>query len=163
MWRAIWRPCAGRGARRSFITAEEQGSFPEKRMTNQRYSVFPSADRDAEEAKALPDTPQTRAPAYRLAFEDLDFLHRERLRPVRLLLELMKPELTMGDAGVNSTVVLFGGARVPDPESAANARTKTLAGLSRYYEEARDRKSTRLNSSHVAISYAVFCLKKKTE
>src|SRR5437870_10920343 len=27
--------------------------------------------------------------------------------------------------------------------------------------EARDRKSTRLNSSHVAISYAVFCLKKK--
>src|SRR5437870_13870515 len=26
---------------------------------------------------------------------------------------------------------------------------------------ARDRKSTRLNSSHVAISYAVFCLKKK--
>src|SRR3989442_10954660 len=28
---------------------------------------------------------------------------------------------------------------------------------------ARDRKSTRLNSSHVRISYAVFCLKKKTE
>src|SRR5437870_9783328 len=27
--------------------------------------------------------------------------------------------------------------------------------------ERRDRKSTRLNSSHVAISYAVFCLKKK--
>src|SRR5690625_6644884 len=30
-------------------------------------------------------------------------------------------------------------------------------------EEAKDRKSTRLNSSHVAISYAVFCLKKKTK
>src|SRR5437660_3939635 len=29
--------------------------------------------------------------------------------------------------------------------------------------EARDRKSTRLNSSHVAISYAVFCLKKKKQ
>src|SRR5437660_4413312 len=28
--------------------------------------------------------------------------------------------------------------------------------------QVRDRKSTRLNSSHVAISYAVFCLKKKT-
>src|SRR5690625_5949094 len=28
-------------------------------------------------------------------------------------------------------------------------------------EGAQDRKSTRLNSSHVAISYAVFCLKKK--
>src|SRR5690625_5464386 len=30
------------------------------------------------------------------------------------------------------------------------------------YERGADRKSTRLNSSHVAISYAVFCLKKKT-
>src|SRR5207253_7783151 len=29
--------------------------------------------------------------------------------------------------------------------------------------DARDRKSTRLNSSHVAISYAVFCLKKKKQ
>src|SRR5690625_6138423 len=29
------------------------------------------------------------------------------------------------------------------------------------YLQVRDRKSTRLNSSHVAISYAVFCLKKK--
>src|SRR5256885_12006341 len=30
------------------------------------------------------------------------------------------------------------------------------------FEIARDRKSTRLNSSHLVISYAVFCLKKKT-
>src|SRR5690625_3023839 len=30
-----------------------------------------------------------------------------------------------------------------------------------YEEQLQDRKSTRLNSSHVAISYAVFCLKKK--
>src|SRR5690625_683805 len=37
-----------------------------------------------------------------------------------------------------------------------------LAGVSsEQYEAAIDRKSTRLNSSHVAISYAVFCLKKK--
>src|SRR5690606_17793257 len=31
-----------------------------------------------------------------------------------------------------------------------------------YWPEFQDRKSTRLNSSHVKISYAVFCLKKKT-
>src|SRR5439155_22279393 len=36
------------------------------------------------------------------------------------------------------------------------------ARLSRRVVGRRDRKSTRLNSSHVAISYAVFCLKKKT-
>src|SRR3989442_10815400 len=34
-------------------------------------------------------------------------------------------------------------------------------GLARPSAERRDRKSTRLNSSHVRISYAVFCLKKK--
>src|SRR5690625_6077858 len=37
-------------------------------------------------------------------------------------------------------------------------RAKILRGIHRAFE---DRKSTRLNSSHVAISYAVFCLKKK--
>src|SRR5437660_3987323 len=36
------------------------------------------------------------------------------------------------------------------------------AGAERKASASRDRKSTRLNSSHVAISYAVFCLKKKT-
>src|SRR5690625_1461462 len=34
-------------------------------------------------------------------------------------------------------------------------------GLPYYLRKEKDRKSTRLNSSHVAISYAVFCLKKK--
>src|SRR5690606_38392829 len=102
-----------------------------------RHSVFRSADQDAEKANRIPDTPQTRAPAYQLAFEDRDFLRRDRLRPVRLQLELLKPELTMGDAGIKSTVVFFGGARIPDPHHAEIARTKTLTELSRYYEQAR--------------------------
>src|SRR5947209_15994168 len=37
----------------------------------------------------------------------------------------------------------------------------TLARLEVGFKEALDRKSTRLNSSHANISYAVFCLKKK--
>src|SRR5207253_6278270 len=37
-----------------------------------------------------------------------------------------------------------------------------LAAVTVAIDPAPDRKSTRLNSSHVAISYAVFCLKKKT-
>src|SRR5439155_23453906 len=37
-----------------------------------------------------------------------------------------------------------------------------LGSLDAQHRRAGDRKSTRLNSSHVAISYAVFCLKKKT-
>src|SRR5690625_3199355 len=39
---------------------------------------------------------------------------------------------------------------------------ETLLRVHRDDAFAKDRKSTRLNSSHVAISYAVFCLKKKT-
>src|SRR5256885_9010934 len=37
------------------------------------------------------------------------------------------------------------------------------AGCKRAWAATRDRKSTRLNSSHLVISYAVFCLKKKKD
>src|SRR5699024_12747160 len=43
------------------------------------------------------------------------------------------------------------------PAAGPGQRTGSARG-----SDARDRKSTRLNSSHVSISYAVFCLKKKT-
>ena len=98
---------------------------------------FPHSDEDAARARHIPDTPQTRSPAYRLAFTDRDFLLREELRPVRLQLELLKPQMLLDEAGVESTVVMFGGARIPSPENAALARTPTLARLSAYYEEAR--------------------------
>src|SRR5438477_6411034 len=43
-----------------------------------------------------------------------------------------------------------------------NVDLPTLKRFIRPYPAERDRKSTRLNSSHMSISYAVFCLKKKT-
>ena len=85
----------------------------------------------------MPDTPQTRAPAYELAFSDQDFLCREELRPVRLQLELLKPGMLMDEYGVESTVVMFGGARIPSPQNKGSARTETLADLSKFYAEAR--------------------------
>lgn len=92
---------------------------------------------DIEEVKQVPDTPQTRSPAYALAFADEAFLCRDELRPVRLQLELLKPEMLMDEAGIESTIVLFGGARIPEPAKKDEARTKTLADLSKYYDEAR--------------------------
>jgi uncharacterized protein (TIGR00730 family) len=100
--------------------------------------VFPNAKSDITQAQEVPDTPQTRAPAYRLAFADDDFLCRDELRPVRLQLELLKPQLVMDERGINSTVVMFGGARIPEPKNASAAKTETLAGLSKYYDEARE-------------------------
>jgi len=106
-------------------------------MTEDRLSPFRDAQTDRSTASEVPDTPQTRSPAYRLAFADEDFLCRDELRPVRLQLELLKPEMMMGEHGINSTIVMFGGARIPEPAQKHTARTETLAGLSEYYEEAR--------------------------
>ena len=106
-------------------------------MKDDRKSAFRDAHTDIETAHDVPDTPQTRAPAYKLAFNDNDFLCRDELRPVRLQLELLKPQLLMDEYGVESTVVLFGGARIPKPSEAGGARTQTLRDLSKYYEEAR--------------------------
>jgi uncharacterized protein (TIGR00730 family) len=101
-----------------------------------RVSVFPSAERDIEAAARIPSTPQTRAPAYRLAFADAEFLRRDELRPVRLQLELLKPEMALAEMGITSTVVMFGGARIRATE--AEARTPRMAEMVKYYREARN-------------------------
>ena len=107
-------------------------------MQDERHSQFRDASADRNTAEQVPDTPQTRAPAYRLAFADDDFLCRDELRPVRLQLELLKPEMILNERGIESTVVLFAGARIPEPAKKDTARTETLAGLSRFYDEARE-------------------------
>jgi hypothetical protein len=106
-------------------------------MKDHRLSQFRDAESDRSTAEQVPDTAQTRAPAYRLAFADDDFLCRDELRPVRLQLELLKPEMILNERGILSTVVLFGGSRIPEPAHKDTARTETLAGLSQYYDEAR--------------------------
>nr|WP_111301587.1 LOG family protein [Paracoccus saliphilus] len=102
-----------------------------------RNTLIRDSGQDLESVRQTPDTPQTRAPSYRLAFADNDFLLREELRPVRLQLELLKPQMILDERGITSTVVMFGGARIPAPERAAQARTPALADLSKYYEQAR--------------------------
>lgn len=60
-----------------------------------------------------------RSPSYITAYKDVDFLHREDLRPIRLQLELLKPEIFLQENKIRSTVVVFGSARIPAPEEAA--------------------------------------------
>jgi len=59
------------------------------------------------------------SPTYRLAHEDLELLSEEELRPLRLQLELLKPERILHGQGIQSTVVVFGSARVSDADTAA--------------------------------------------
>ncbi len=115
------------------------------------FRPFPDAGEDARHAQEIVDTPQSRHPAYRLAFHDPDFILRDELRPVRLQLELLKPDLLMTERNIRSTVVMFGGARIRPPEDAATAPTPTMAALSRYYVEARQ--FARLMTERSARSY----------
>ena len=81
--------------------------------------VFRQARQDAETARGTGvSTPQTESPSYRLAFQDLDFLLREDLRPVRFQLELLKPTLLLDEARIASTFVFYGSARIPEPAKA---------------------------------------------
>jgi len=111
---------------------------------------FPSAEAEARqqadaERYAGPDS------AYRLAFTDTEFLLREELRPVRMQLELLKPEMIQQEQDIRSTIVIYGSARIPAPEVAAQQveaaresgdadalrRAETAQAMSRFYDEAR--------------------------
>ncbi len=70
------------------------------------------------------------SPAYRRADEDLEFLGRDELRPVRLQLELLKPELIQHEEGIHSTVVVFGSARLMEPSLARRCVDEAEAALS---------------------------------
>lgn len=119
---------------------------PKKKLTER---VFRRADEDAETARHGTHTPQTEDPAYKLAFQDLDFLLREDLRPIRFQLELLKPQLLLDEADIASMFVMYGSARIPEPEKAAAvldlaqdepARrvAERLAAKSKYYDVARE-------------------------
>lgn len=89
---------------------------------------FPSAQ---EEAEALQPAARYLGPesAYRLAFTDQEFLLREELRPVRMQLELLKPELVQKEHGIESTIVIFGSARIKSPvEAGASLALAQTAG-----------------------------------
>ncbi len=60
---------------------------------------------------------------YRLAHQDLDLLNSSSMRGVRMLLEISKPELYFEEAGITSTIIVFGGARLQE-KSAAEASLK---------------------------------------
>lgn len=112
-----------------------------RRNRNEWDPLVPS-HQDRNRARVVPDTPQTRAPSYRLAYDDTDFLCREDLRPVRLQLELLKAELALQEHNIRSTAVLFGGARIPEPGGIAWAaknetQRRNLEANAHYYDEAR--------------------------
>ena len=98
--------------------------------------------------------------SYKVAYLDESFIRREDLRPLRLELELLKPQMLMEEAGIESTVVVFGGTQIapkevaeprlaaaekaiaasPDSEEAKRELflAERVMSKSRYYEECRE-------------------------
>ncbi|MBK8815783.1 MAG: TIGR00730 family Rossman fold protein [Methylococcaceae bacterium] len=81
-------------------------------------SPFSSAKQEANQVFYDYGSQQSLSPSYRLAYDDFDFIMKDELRPVRLQLELLKPELTQKEQNIEATVVVFGSARIVDPEHA---------------------------------------------
>ncbi|MGB1776803.1 MAG: LOG family protein [Synechococcus sp.] len=101
-----------------------------------------------------------KSPTYRIAHEDQDLLNSNDMRGVRMLLEITKPDLHLETAGIESTIIVFGGARIVEravafetlkqaeqhlseqPDSAhlkrAVMHARHLVELSRFYDAARD-------------------------
>ena len=100
------------------------------------------------------------SPTYKLASEDISFLNRDSLRPVRMQLELLKPEMALLEQNVRSTIVVFGGTQIIERATAeerlqaaqvalsqapANpilqrtvARAERVLAKAHYYESARE-------------------------
>jgi uncharacterized protein (TIGR00730 family) len=100
------------------------------------------------------------SPSYRIASFDDDFLNRPELRPVRLQLELLKPEMILAEQNVESTIVVFGGTAVVEREEAVRrlaiaraaaeqapddtglkrvvARAERVLAKAHYYDSARE-------------------------
>lgn len=127
-------------------------------MTDSNYRIDDETSIDAssfvDPLKELRDPP-----TFRLAFADADFLMSRETRGIRVQLELLKPDLILKKHGINSTVVVFGGARLRSQEDADEqlrqvqeklakqpdsaqlqkelAHAKNLVKNAHYYEDAR--------------------------
>lgn len=130
--------------------------FPSAAQDKRTHEESLERERGAEDGQS----PQMLSPSFRLAFTDQEFLMRRELRPVRLQLELLKPELLLQEESVISTIVVFGSARIPEPEEAKRrleaaeaaaaqapddptvqqvlARARRVVETSRYYDVARE-------------------------
>jgi uncharacterized protein (TIGR00730 family) len=93
---------------------------------------------------------KTLAPSssYLLPVEDTKFLLRDEMRGIRFALEYEKAELALRDWGIRSTIIVFGGSRIPSPEQATRAakaasrarrthNSERSKKLSHYYQVAR--------------------------
>ena len=92
------------------------------------------------------------SPSYRRADEDLEFLSRDELRHVRLLLELLKPEMAQIQEGIDSTIVVFGSARLVEPAEARARLAHAEAALAQKPGDHDRQQAVAIARRHRALS-----------
>lgn len=117
-------------------------------------TTTPSPERAPESVSSLlfPESADlVRSPAWQLAIDDGDFARRDEMRAFRFAQEYAKVDLALRDWRIESTVSIFGSARIPSPEEAYKALSdaelsgdreqvkaaEVKAGLSNHWETAR--------------------------
>ena len=76
--------------------------------------LFSDAKEDIKASDTITKSPQSCSDSYKLSYADQEFLLRDELRPLRLQLELLKPEILLTEHKIFSTVVVFGSTRIHD-------------------------------------------------
>ncbi|MBH0201353.1 MAG: TIGR00730 family Rossman fold protein [Nitrospira sp.] len=76
-------------------------------------------------------TSDNQSSSYIPADKDTEFLQRDELRPIRIGLELLKPELIQKEEQIESTIVVFGSARLHEPAVAKQALQQAEAEAAR--------------------------------
>ncbi len=107
---------------------DRSGKIPEPPHPRQRREPLPwQLPKATEEDPAAHDRIQTilNSPSYRLAEEDVDFLARDDVRGVRLLVDYLKPELLLEEHGIRHAIVVYGSTRICEP-NAARRNVETL-------------------------------------
>lgn len=88
-------------------------------------------------------------PSYVKAYEDLDFIGRRDLRPLRLELELLKPQTLLLEAGIHETIVVFGGTQIVEPADAARELKAAEAALAEDPDDPLRKRQLRIAQSKV--------------
>ncbi len=85
---------------------------------NRKEKLFADAKQDVNASESMIKSPQTCSNSYKLSYADQEFLLRDELRPLRLQLELLKPEILLQEHKIFSTIVVFGSTRILEPSLA---------------------------------------------
>jgi uncharacterized protein (TIGR00730 family) len=115
-----------------------------------RSTGFPIEPTEAESSGALSAILQS--PSYRRTDQDIEFLNRDDLRALRLQLEYLKPEFVQREQGIQSTIVVFGSARLPEPAVARQRLAEAEAAMARQPDDPLLRSKVETASRQLALS-----------